>query len=107
MCHCEERSNLAINKIDPMEDKFLIYKKWFWIGMAVGFLNGVAGLIYGIALAVEPEHRKEGAVIIIWSIVAFAITFSLAMWLQSKGVIPRYVPTGAPIPDVLDVDLID
>ena len=58
-----------------MEDKFKLYKKWFWIGIAVGFFNFVAGLIYGIALATEKEHRKEGIIIITWSFLSVIFLF--------------------------------
>lgn len=54
-------------------DQFALGKKWFWIGIAVALtsVNVVVGLIYGIALAVEKEHRKEGGIIIAVSIVWF------------------------------------
>ena len=58
-----------------MDDKFKLYKKWFWIGIAVGFFNFLAGLIYGIALALEKEHRKEGLIIIAWSVLSFVFLF--------------------------------
>lgn len=57
------------------EDKFKLYKKWFWIGVVVGFLNALAGLIYGIALALEKEHRKEGIIIAAWSFLSFIFVF--------------------------------
>lgn len=84
-----------------MEDKFLLYRKWFWIGIVAGFMNGLVGLIYGIALASEPEHRKEGAVIIVWSLVAFGVTYLLATWLQSKGIIPTFIASPTTKPSVL------
>ena len=68
-----------------MEDKFKLYKKWFWIGIAVGFFNTLAGLIYGIALTIEPEHRKEGFIIILWSFISFSI---LASILKNIGAMP-------------------
>ena len=55
-----------------MEDKFKFFKKWFWIGALIALLNGVAGLIYGIALWAEPEHRKEGVFLTIWSLALTA-----------------------------------
>ena len=61
------------------EDKFRLYKKWFWIGIAVGFLNVLAGMIYGIALALEKEHRKEGIIIIAWSILVSLFVFSVLL----------------------------
>ncbi|MDP3901888.1 MAG: hypothetical protein Q8Q37_02870 [bacterium] len=56
-----------------MEDNFKLYKKWFWIGIIIGFFNVVAGIVYGIALASEREHRKEGVIILVWSAVIYAI----------------------------------
>lgn len=64
-----------------MEDKFKLYKKWFWIGIIVGFLNFVAGIIYGFALVGEPEHRKEGWIIVGWSAVSLFLTFWLSRLL--------------------------
>lgn len=90
-----------------MEDKFFMYKKWFWIGIVVAIMNGAAGLIYGIALVVEPEHRKEGIVVILWAFIAFGLTYMLAAWLQSQGYLPTFIqapPSGAVAPSV---DLID
>ncbi|GEM_PF-1312009 len=84
-----------------MEDKFLLYRKWFWIGIVAGFMNAVVGLIYGIALAMEPEHRKEGTVIIVWSLVAFGITYLIALWLQSKGILPTFIASPTAKPSVL------
>lgn len=67
-----------------MEDKFKLYKKWFWIGIAVGFFSTIAGLVYGIALMIESEHRKEGFIVILWSFISFSI---LASILKSMGVL--------------------
>ena len=59
-------------------DKFKLFGKWFWIGVVVAFLNSLAGLIYGVALVLEPEHRKEGAILIAWTVlVAVVITIVL------------------------------
>lgn len=54
-------------------DNFKLYKKWFWVGIAIGFLNVLGGLIYGIALLMEPDHRREGLVIIAWSVLSFIL----------------------------------
>ncbi|MBT9169537.1 MAG: hypothetical protein DDT19_02898 [Syntrophomonadaceae bacterium] len=56
-------------------DKFKLGKKWFWIGVVVATLNVVAGLVYGIALAIEKDHRKEGLIIIAWAIIWALISF--------------------------------
>ena len=71
-----------------MEDKFKLYKKWFWIGLVVGFLNGIAGLVYGIALVLEPERRKEGGLIIMWSIAMTILAVTATKYLQSRGILP-------------------
>lgn len=60
-----------------MEDKFKLYKKWFWIGIIVGFLNFIAGLIYGFAMVAEREHRKEGWIVVVWSVVSLLFTYWL------------------------------
>ncbi|MEK7521098.1 MAG: hypothetical protein AAB560_03415 [Patescibacteria group bacterium] len=56
-----------------MEDKFLFNKKWFWVGIVIAVINFSAGLIYGIALIIEPSHRKEGGVIIACSAIAAVV----------------------------------
>lgn len=61
-----------------MLDRFKLYKKWFWIGIVIGFLNVFAGLIYSIAMIVEPEHRKEGLVVLIWTLAVF-LTLALIL----------------------------
>lgn len=71
-------------------DKFKLYKKWFWIGIIAGFMNPVLGLIYGIALLIEKDHRKEGGIIIAWTIVWTIISFYLGVWLVQHGYLPSY-----------------
>lgn len=56
-----------------MADKFKLYKKWFWIGVLVGFLNVLAGVIYSVALILEPEHKKEGLILLIWTLAVFLL----------------------------------
>ncbi len=72
-------------------DKFKLGKKWFWVGIVVSTLNVVAGLVYGIALMIEKERRKEGAVIAVFAIVwaVFAV-FVLGPWLVNSGILPQY-----------------
>ncbi len=62
-----------------MEDKFKLYKKWFWVGIIVGFFNLLAGIVYGIALVIEPEHRKEGLIIVSWSALVFALVIKVVL----------------------------
>lgn len=54
-------------------DKFRLFGKWFWIGVVVAFLNSLAGLIYGVALVLEPNHRKEGAILIAWTVLVAVV----------------------------------
>lgn len=71
-------------------DRFKLYKKWFWIGIVVGLLNPVAGLIYGIALLAEPEHRQEGIIIVVWTIVWAFLSYYLGLWLVKQGYLPTF-----------------
>ncbi|MDI6717962.1 MAG: hypothetical protein QMD86_02910 [Patescibacteria group bacterium] len=72
-------------------DKFKIGKKWFWIGIAVSTFNLVAGLTYGIALALGKEHRKEGLIIAGWAVVWALIGFFLiGPWLVKSGLVPKF-----------------
>ncbi|OGY63103.1 MAG: hypothetical protein A2745_01645 [Candidatus Harrisonbacteria bacterium RIFCSPHIGHO2_01_FULL_44_13] len=76
-----------------MEDKFQLYRKWFWVGIAVGALNMLLGIIYGIAVWTEPPgHRKEGVIIIFWSVLAFLfLYYVVGPWLAELGVLPNLV----------------
>ncbi len=81
----------SISSTSSEVDKFKLGKKWFWIGMVVAFLNVVVGLIYGIALAIEKNHRKEGLIIISWSIVwALIGFFIIGPWLIESGIVPQF-----------------
>lgn len=70
-------------------DKFKLGKKWFWIGIAMG-LNPVFGLVYSIALLTEKDHRKEGLIILIWTIAWTFISYFLFNWLAIQGYMPTY-----------------
>ena len=56
-----------------MEDKFKLWKKWFWVGAVVGFFNVVAGLVYSFALMTEAEHRREGIILLVWTLSVFLL----------------------------------
>ena len=71
-------------------DKFKVKKKWFWIGIVAGLMSPVLGLIYGIALLVEKDHRKEGWIIIAWTIVWAIISYNLSIWLVKQGYLPTF-----------------
>ena len=71
--------------------KFGLWKKWFWVGIALAIINIIAGLVYGVALAIEKDHRKEGIIIIVVAIVWFIFAgFFLGPWLRNIGIIPNY-----------------
>lgn len=56
-------------------DKFKFWKKWFWVGVVVSVISGPAGLVFGLALLAEPEHKKEGTALALWAVVWTAIAF--------------------------------
>lgn len=61
-------------------NRFKLWGKWFWIGVVIGFLNAIAGVIYSVALIVEPENRKVGLVLLGWTLlvmVAMAVVFGI------------------------------
>lgn len=70
-------------------DKFALGKKWFWVGLVLG-LNLFAGLVFGIALVLEKDRRKEGLIIlgftVVWALVGF---FWLGPWLLKLGILPK------------------
>lgn len=66
------------------QDKFGLYKKWFWIGVVVAFLNSIAGIVYSVALLVEKEHRKEGLILLGWTLLVMVVmTIVFANWYPS------------------------
>ena len=74
-----------------VSDKFKLWKKWFWIGMIIAFFNLLAGLIFGIALVPEKEHRKEGAIIIAFALLWFVLgTFVIFPLIVKAGHLPQY-----------------
>lgn len=74
-------------------NKFKLGKKWFWIGIAVAFFNVVGGLIYGVTLALEKEHRNEGLIIIGFSIVWGIIkTFVIMPWYFQSDLFLKIQP---------------
>jgi len=72
-------------------DKFKLGKKWFWIGIVVSTLNIVAGLVYGVALVVEKDHRKEGLIVMAWAIIwALIGFFVIGPYLIKSGLLPEF-----------------
>jgi len=70
--------------------QFGLWKKWFWIGIVVAIFNIITGLVYGIALVLEKDKRKEGIIIIVITIVWFIfVNYFLAPWLINAGILPH------------------
>jgi uncharacterized membrane protein (UPF0136 family) len=77
--------------ISQQIDKFKFGKKWFWLGIVISFFNVFAGLIYGIALVVEKDHRKEGIIIAAWAVVwALIGFFVIGPLLIKSGIMPKF-----------------
>lgn len=72
-------------------DRFKLGKKWFWIGMVVALFSVAAGLLFGIALLTEKDHRKEGLIIVIFALVWAAVSmFVIAPLLIKSGFLSNY-----------------
>jgi di/tricarboxylate transporter len=85
-------NNIVDNQTSAVSvDKFKLGKKWFWVGVVVATLNIVAGLVYGILLVLEKDHRKEGIIIaawaIIWALIGF---FVIGPYLVKSGLMPQF-----------------
>ena len=66
-------------------------RKWFWIGIALSITAApFPGLIYGIALFLEREYRKEATIIIVVSIAWAFVFFFVSKWLVTAGYLPRF-----------------
>ncbi|MBI2096963.1 MAG: hypothetical protein HYT40_02300 [Candidatus Sungbacteria bacterium] len=53
--------------------------RWFYGALAIAILNPVfAGLIMGMLLMREPEMKREGAIVMIFSLIWGAIALLLA-----------------------------
>ncbi len=71
--------------------QFGLWRKWFWIGVVAAIFNPVVGLVYGIALAVEEDRRKEGVIIVVFAVAWFVFAaFLLIPWLIKSGIMPHY-----------------
>lgn len=67
-------------------------KKWFWIGIVLTITNQTAGVIYGIALLLEPPYKREGSIILIWNVVFFLLKFILIYLMLVNGLFPALLP---------------
>ena len=61
-------------------DRFALFHKWFWVGMVVATVGGFGGLVFGLSLLAEPEHRKEGVIVAVWSLVVLG---AVSAWVFS------------------------
>lgn len=78
--------NDQMNEQFSSNDKFKLWKKWFWIGVVLAILNSAGGLIFGITLALEKAHRKEGLIIVAIAIAwMFVIFYVISPWITSSG----------------------
>lgn len=75
-----------------MEEKSLqLSRKWLWAGLTIAFLNPIfAGLILGFLFLSEPQFKKEGRIILTFSVVWGAITFVLIQKFQTQGILPQF-----------------
>ena len=72
-------------------DQFGLYKKWFWIGIVMSIFNVIAGLVYGVAVLMDKEHRKEGGILVAFALIWFFFAaFALGPWLIKSGILPNY-----------------
>lgn len=70
-------------------DRFKLGKKWFWIGVILSLLQPLAGLVFAIALVLEKDHRKEGGILIIVSLVIGIGGYYFQQYLTAQGI---YIP---------------
>ena len=86
-----------------MGEKFKLGKKWFWIGIVMGF-NPIFGLIYGIALLLEKAFRKEALIIIVWTLIwsLVLIPFVVGPFITAKlsKLFPQLLRPSTPLPQV-------
>ena len=94
------------NQIDMVcPDKFKLGKKWFWIGIIISIFNIVGGLVYGIVLLLEKNHRKEGIIIIAWAIIWTLFSFFvIGPYLVKSGLLPQF-QIAQPAPSIQQVEL--
>ncbi len=76
-------------------------KKWFWIGIVITIMNQTAGVIYGVALLLEPPYKREGRIILVWNVVYWLLKIIILYWLIKNGLIsdsPIYLPYSTLLP---------
>ena len=77
--------------MDTLDSKEMVLKskrKWFWIGMIIAlFLPPIPGFIFGFAMFTEKPYRKEALIIIVWSAVWAVLTYLIAQYVVSHGLL--------------------
>ena len=58
---------------------FALWGKWFWIAIISAALNPLAGLMVGVGVLTEQDRRKEGLIIIAWSIIWWTALVIIAL----------------------------
>ena len=67
-----------------------LYGKWFWVGVVITLLNFLAGLIFATAFYLEPEHKKEGQLLAVWSLIVFLFyVYVIVPFLTNQGLLPK------------------
>ena len=70
---------------------FRLWGKWFWIGIVMSLFNVAGGLVYGVVVLMDKDTRKEGAILVVFSLVwFFFVVFVLSPWLMKSGILPQY-----------------
>lgn len=70
-------------------------RKWFWIGIVLCFITPpLPGLIYGIAMLTEKRYRREGLIIVAWSIIWLIFVTVILTWLIKSGYFHFNLPAG-------------
>ncbi len=82
--------NQILRKITSDENQAPKSKKWLWAGLLIALVNPIfAGFILGLLFLSEPQFKKEGRIILIFSIVWGAISLVLIGRFQTQGILPR------------------
>jgi len=65
-------------------------RKWFWMGITVAIISPIAGIILAVAFWTEPEFKKKGRIIFVFSILWGVAFLFLTNWAIKQGYLPAY-----------------
>lgn len=65
-------------------------RKWFWMGITVAIISPIAGIILAVAFWTEPDLKKQGRTIFIFSIFWGIAFLFLTNWAVEQGYLPTY-----------------